>query len=130
MKGPEGPDPNHRSPVYPCAVPTNVHTMTHREGETTFEWNSGKAARNRLKHGVRFADAVETFFDPDGLSMEDPDAEGERRFILTGIDGLGRILTVIYTDRAYAIRLISARHASPREQKTYRSTYEPGRNRS
>lgn len=118
-------------PVFrPCLVPTDVHTIVHREGETTFEWHSGKAARNRLKHGVRFADAVEIFFDPDGLSMEDPDAQEERRFVLTGLDGFGRVLTVVFTDRRHVIRLISARPASPREQKAYFAINDPGRKRS
>lgn len=115
-----------KKPFRPCLVRTNVHTIVHREGETTFEWNKAKAARNRLKHGVRFADAVEAFFDERGLSTEDPDSRDERRFVLTGLDALGRVLTVIFTDRGLRIRLISARPASRREARTYFDSTAPG----
>ncbi len=51
--------------------------------------------------------------------IEDPDAEGERRFVTLGMDALGRILVVVYTPRGDRIRLISARKASRGEVGQY-----------
>ena len=44
-----------------------------------FSWASGKAARNRLKHGVDFADAVIALEDENALTVEDS-GHDERRF--------------------------------------------------
>jgi hypothetical protein len=53
------------------------------------------------------------------IHREDPDSEGEARFIAVGQGGLGGILVVVYTLRGSEIRLISARHATHREVKDY-----------
>ncbi|MBI1920245.1 MAG: BrnT family toxin [Geobacter sp.] len=88
-----------------------------------FEWDSAKAASNRKKHGVDFADAVGVFEDGLAITIEDQDAEGERRFITIGMDFTLKILVVVYASRvADVIRIISARKAT----KTERQTYEKG----
>lgn len=84
-----------------------------------YEWDEAKALANYLKHGVLFADAVGVFEDEAALSLEDRSAVGERRFIATGLDYLGRVLTVVYTFRQEAVRLISARQATRRERRAY-----------
>ena len=71
------------------------------------------------KHRVRFADAVGVFEDEAALSREDTENRTERRYIATGLDFLGRVLTVVYTYRPNAIRLISARQATKRERQAY-----------
>lgn len=54
------------------------------------------------------------------LVAEDPDAQGEVRYVLVGMSGALRLLTVIYTLRGEeAIRLISARKATTREERCY-----------
>ena len=54
------------------------------------------------------------------MTKEDPDAEGERRFITLGMDSLGRLIVVVFTCRGEAIiRLISARKATRKEEKEY-----------
>ena len=78
-----------------------------------------KASLNAKKHRVRFADAVGVFEDEAALSREDLGSEGERRFVGTGVDFLGRVLTLVYTYRPDTIRLISARRATKRERETY-----------
>jgi uncharacterized DUF497 family protein len=83
------------------------------------EWDPDKAATNLRKHGVDFADAVGVFEDEYALSREDPDAHGEPRFVIIGIDFLGRMLTCVYTYRGARIRLISARRATRRERASY-----------
>ena len=78
-----------------------------------------KAQSNWRKHGVRFSSAEQALCDPMALTMEDPDAEGEQRFITLGMDDLGRVLVVVHTQRGELTRLISARKASRGESETY-----------
>ena len=83
-----------------------------------FEWDPAKAQENERDHGIDFADAVGIFDNPY-LPWQDPDAEGEQRFVTLGMDDLGRLLVVVYTYREGKIRLISARKATKREGKEY-----------
>jgi hypothetical protein len=83
-----------------------------------FEWDSSKALSNIRKHGVRFADAVTVLEDEQGLTITD-DSGDERRWVTLGMDAVGQILVVVYTLRGDRIRIISARRATPREQKQY-----------
>ena len=85
----------------------------------SFQWDPRKAGRNLKKHGIDFADAATVFEDEMALTMEDPDAEGESRFVTVGKDAVGRLLTVVYTWRENDIRLISARKATTRERQAY-----------
>ena len=82
-------------------------------------WDPDKAKVNLKKHGVRFADAETVLFDPNALTSEDMETEGEQRFVTVGMDALGRILIVVYTYRGEDIRLISARSANRRERMQY-----------
>lgn len=82
-------------------------------------WDPVKANANHRKHGVPFPDAELVLYDPMALSMEDPDAEDENRFISLGRDATGRVTVVVYTYRGNHIRLISARRATRQEQRTY-----------
>jgi len=84
----------------------------------TFEWDRGKAEANRRKHGVDFADAVGVFEDPYALSRPDP-FPAEERVATLGRDLLNRLIVVVWTWRGEAIRLISARRATPRERRHY-----------
>jgi len=86
-----------------------------------FQYDPSKAAGNFRKHGVWFADAEGVFMDPLALHRIDPDSEGEERFVAVGTANAGQILVVIYTLRGDAIRLISARRATPSEIRTYES---------
>jgi uncharacterized DUF497 family protein len=82
-------------------------------------WNSVKAKSNRLKHRIFFSEVEPVFYDPNAISFEDIDSKGEARFIVIGLDSLGRFVVVSYTYRGSFIRLISARKASKAEQKVY-----------
>jgi hypothetical protein len=84
-----------------------------------YEWDPNKAAANLRRHGVDFADAVGVFEDAYALRREDPDARGEQRFVITGMDFLGRVVVVVYTYRGERIRPISARPATRREREYY-----------
>ena len=86
-----------------------------------FEWSDIKAESNKDKHqGVTFDEAVSCFFDPEQIAFYDPDhSDDEDREILVGHSDLGRLLTVSYTLRDNAIRIISARKATNREAEDY-----------
>ncbi len=60
-----------------------------------FEWDPEKAASNLAKHGIDFADAVGTFFDPLALTVPD-DYSAEERFVTTGLDTLNRLVVVVH----------------------------------
>ena len=79
------------------------------------EFDPRKAAFNLRKHGVSFAHAEAALRDPEAITIEDPDAEGEQRFVTLGRDALGRLLVVVHTPRHGRTHLISARKASPKE---------------
>ncbi|MDP2265678.1 MAG: BrnT family toxin [Thiobacillus sp.] len=86
-----------------------------------FEFDPKKAAANLRKHGVSLADAEPVFYDDQALTREDSDANDEARFVTVGTDAMGRILTVCWTERSHAIRLISARLSTQAERKVYES---------
>lgn len=83
-----------------------------------YQWDRDKAAINRRKHGVRFADAVTALADARAITVEDDHPE-EERFISIGMDAYGRLLVVIYAYRDEDIRLISARQATIAERRQY-----------
>jgi uncharacterized protein len=83
------------------------------------EFDPAKAHSNLRKHKVSFAHAEQALRDPMALTLEDPDAEGEHRFVTLGMDALGRVLVVVHTPRGDRTRLISARKASRGEAEQY-----------
>ena len=85
----------------------------------SFEFDPDKAKSNLRKHGVSFAHAEQALRDPMAHTIDDPDSRGEHRFITLGMDSLGRLLVVIYTQREERTRLISARKASRGEVNRY-----------
>lgn len=84
----------------------------------TFEWDPDKAASNRRKHRVDFADAAGVFEDSRALTRDEPHP-GELRHVTMGLDFLGRVVVVCWTGRPNAIRIISARRATPAERRQY-----------
>lgn len=82
-------------------------------------WDPVKAKSNRLKHRVFFSEVEPVFYDPKAISIEDTDSEDEARYLVIGLDSLGRLVVVAYTYRESVIRLISARKASKTEQRAY-----------
>lgn len=85
----------------------------------SYEWDEAKRLRNLEKHDVDFADAVAVLEDERALSREDKQAVGEERYVIVGMDYLGRILTVVYAFRGERIRLIFARRATAAERDAY-----------
>ncbi|KHD06198.1 hypothetical protein PN36_15350 [Candidatus Thiomargarita nelsonii] len=83
------------------------------------EFDPKKASSNLIKHGISFKEASTALLDPLALVQEDPDVEGENRWVLVGMSTQVRLLTVVYTLRDERIRLISARKATKTEAKNY-----------
>lgn len=85
------------------------------------EWDPAKARANLRKHGVDFADAVIALEDDLALTIADPDAEGEERFVSLGMDAGSRLLATVFTLRGNRVRLISSRRATRAERQAYES---------
>jgi uncharacterized DUF497 family protein len=85
-----------------------------------FEWDAAKALANVLKHDVRFDEAETVFGDPLSRTIsDDAHSTEEQRFVTVGRSSLGRLLVIVHADQNDTIRLISARPATPREQRIY-----------
>lgn len=84
-----------------------------------FQYDPVKAVANLKKHGVSFADAEGVLEDPLALTVQDPDSEGEIRFIAIGMGSAGELLVVVYTERNDEYRIISARRPTRKELKSY-----------
>ena len=84
-----------------------------------YQWDPAKAQENIKKHKIDFADVVGVFEDEMAITIEDPDVEGEQRFVTLGLDKLGRLVVVVFAYRRDEIRLISARKANKGEERQY-----------
>lgn len=83
-----------------------------------FEWHAAKSERNLAARGFDFAFASLIF---QGATLERVDRRrdyGERRVIAIGVAD-GRHITVVYTDRPYVRRIISARRSNREERQAY-----------
>ncbi len=85
-----------------------------------YDWDPEKAKANLRDHGIGFAEAATVLEDDFALTREDPDAEGEQRFVTLGLSDSGNLLVVVYTHREPdVIRLISAWKANKRQRTNY-----------
>lgn len=86
----------------------------------SFEWDDDKAARNLVKHGVSFDEALSVFGDDAALTFTDTDHSGtEDRSRTYGRSNKGRLLVVVHTERRQGVRIISARKATRHEKAIY-----------
>ena len=82
-----------------------------------FEWDEEKNRANLIKHGISFDDASQVFYER--VVIKRSNRNDEERWIAIGkLDD--RLLTVIFTRRDKAIRIISARRPRPNEKRAYR----------
>jgi uncharacterized protein len=85
-----------------------------------YEWDPAKAKANLDTHGVSFTEAVTVLEDDFALTREDPDSEGEQRFVTLGMSSSANLLVVVYTYReSDVIRIISAWRANRRQRLRY-----------
>ncbi|MGM4926124.1 BrnT family toxin [Tardiphaga sp. 804_B3_N1_9] len=83
-----------------------------------FEWDNLKSQANLKKHNIAFEEASEIFYSPI-IAWRSP-RNNEERWIAIG-EANGRIISVIFTHRSELIRIISARHPRPNEERAYRN---------
>ncbi|MGD0970082.1 MAG: BrnT family toxin [Desulfobaccales bacterium] len=86
-----------------------------------FEWDERKRLANLEKHGLDFFDVIGVFEAPH-VVVPSTHAGGEERFLALGVFE-GRLVTVVYTTRTEAIRIISFRRARHEERKKYQELY-------
>lgn len=86
-----------------------------------FEWDDEKDRKNIVKHGIPFRTAILVFSDPDRIEKyDDIHSLYEDRYLTIGeIGGTFMVVTVVYTERPEAIRIISARRATRVEKEEY-----------
>ena len=87
----------------------------------SFEWDEWKRSANLEKHGLDFVDAIEVFEAPYVVVPSSYKGE-EERFLAIGLLA-ERIVTVVYTTRSEAIRIISFRRARHEERQKYQQIY-------
>ena len=90
-----------------------------------FEWDRKKENINITKHGVTFEQASYVFADPFALNRYDEEhSEDEERWVLLGKSLNQTILLVAHTfrdnDGKEFVRVISARKATKKEEKSYK----------
>ena len=80
-----------------------------------FICDEDKALRNQNKHGIRFEEAAEVFFDPY-FRLADASRNDEARHAAIGRDARNRLLYVVHIEiEDEFIRIISARKATREE---------------
>jgi uncharacterized DUF497 family protein len=91
-----------------------------------FDWAEAKAASNLTKHEVGFEEATTGFDNPLAVIFDDEKhSTDERREIIIGHSQRNRLLLVSFTERAHAVRLVSARLATRKERKAYEENALP-----
>jgi uncharacterized DUF497 family protein len=85
-----------------------------------YEWDAGKNASNRKKHGIDFETARLAFDDPFSISFPEKAEGGEERWHAIG---MVENVVVVHTYQADGseelVRIISARRATSHERKLY-----------
>ena len=89
-----------------------------------FEWDENKRSSTLKKHGIDFLDATR-IFDGRPVLHAPSDRPGEERRVAIGKLS-GQIVSVVYTFRADAIRIITARRARKNEQREYHENHPGG----
>ena len=86
-----------------------------------FEWDIGKACRNKEKHNIDFDEAKTVFNDNLAYIFDDNwNSVGENRELIIGLSNKKRLLIVSFTERNNGvIRIISARLTTNKERKDY-----------
>jgi len=86
-----------------------------------FEWDEEKRQSNIAKHGIDF-DRAATLFDGRDTVESESAYFDEPRWQTTGLVD-ERFMTVIWTRRGDAIRIISARRSRDGEKRKYYENY-------
>jgi uncharacterized DUF497 family protein len=89
-------------------------------GITTFQWDEGNSDKNWRKREVTRPEAEEVFFNrPLLVSGDQAHSAVEARYFALGVTDVGRLLSVVFTLRPPALRIISVRPMSRNERGIY-----------
>jgi uncharacterized protein len=92
-------------------------------GGQRFRWDAKKATANLAKHGLRFEQACEVFFDPF-VRFFNASAEEEARDAALGLAEDWSLLFVVHLAKENEfIRIISARPATRAERRIYEDEF-------
>ncbi len=96
-----------------------------------FQWDDGNSSKNWTRHQVSQTDAEQVFLNrPVVIAGDGAHSENEARHFAFGRTDAGRLLTIVFTVRGRALRVISARPMSRRERTGYgqatRTSRDPG----
>lgn len=92
--------------------------MDKSEDKIVVEWDYNINKKNIAKHGISFETAALVFADKERIEYYDlQHSQTEDRYIVLGL--VHDVLYVVYTTRSDAVRIISARIATPAERKIY-----------
>ena len=88
-----------------------------------FDWDESKNQSNFRKHRIHFEIAIRVFEDPEYLTEQDREVDGEERWLTIGWIGDVMVVAVAHTvedeDEDLAVRIISARKATAQERRRY-----------
>ncbi|MGH8863245.1 MAG: BrnT family toxin [Burkholderiales bacterium] len=94
-------------------------TVRYRLHGVSFEWDANKAASNRVRHGVPFELACEVFFDPFARAVDATEPDEARDAAIGRTESQALLFVVHVICHEEVIRIISARHATPEERRSY-----------
>ncbi len=85
-----------------------------------FEWDDGNIYKNEKKHGIKWQEIEEVFFNEPLLIYEDfKHSKDECRCYALGKTDEEKMLFVVFTKRNKKIRVISARKMNKKEREIY-----------
>jgi uncharacterized protein len=84
-----------------------------------FRWDAQKASSNFAKHGVRFEQACEVFFDPFVQFIDASPGDESRDAALGLTDDWSLLFVVHMVKESEFVRIISARPATRPERRRY-----------
>jgi uncharacterized DUF497 family protein len=86
---------------------------------TGFEWDKANRDKIARKHGLRPEDIEPVFFDPRAAAFVDvKHSVHEHRYLLLGLNRVGKLLFVVFKIRNHQVRVISARPATKDKEVT------------
>jgi uncharacterized protein len=88
--------------------------------EHGFDWDDANVD-HIAEHGISPEEAQDALLDPYRLPAPAHRVRGEQRRAVLGATVAGRLLFVVFTRRGVSIRVITARDATDRERRRYRS---------
>jgi len=102
----------------PQAAVRSASVPYHGIHDDLFDWDDANVEHIR-RHRVEPGEAEEALLDPRRMAAPAYRWAGESRRAHLGATRRGRVLMVVITRRDTAVRVVTARDASPRERRRY-----------